>query len=152
MILNYEWGRPLQLRDGSKENLIYTTTLNKLPAQSGIYIFGRRYGSGFEALYVGQATNIRSRVKTQFNNVRLMQHLRNAKAGKRVVLAGSFHAKPGQKLKKCMDLAELALIRHFLSEGHDLVNKHGVLLRRHEVESSGPYPKRYFPRTVYLQR
>lgn len=91
-------------------------------------------------------------MKTQFNNVRLMQHLRNAKAGKRVVLAGSFRAKPGQKLKKCMDLAELALIRHFLSEGHDLVNKHGVLLRRHEVESSGPYPKRYFPRTVYLQR
>lgn len=40
MILNYEWGRPLQLRDGAKENLIYTTTLNKLPAQSGIYIFG----------------------------------------------------------------------------------------------------------------
>lgn len=152
MILKYEWGRPLQLRDGSKENLIYTTTLTKLSQASGIFIFGRRYGHGFEALYVGQATSIRGRVKSQFNNLRLMQHLRNAKAGKRIVLMGTFRAKPGQKLKKCMDLAELALIRHFLSEGHDLVNKQGVRLRRHEVESSGPYPKRYFPRIIHLQR
>ena len=152
MILNYEWGRPLLLRDGSKDNLIYTTTIEKLPTASGIYVFGRRYGRSFEALYVGQATNIRGRVNSQFNNLRLMQHLRNAKTGKRIVLTGRFHAKPGQKLKKCMDLAELALIRHFLSEGNDLVNKQGVRLRRHEVESSGPYPKRYFPRTIYLQR
>jgi hypothetical protein len=152
MILNYEWGRPLVLRDASKLNLIYTTAIDKLPDASGIYIFGRRYGKSFEALYVGQATNIRGRVRGQFNNLRLMQHLRNAKTGKRIVLAGRFYAKPGQKLKKSMDLAELALIRHFLSEGHDLVNKQGVRLRRHEVESSGAYPKRYFPRTIYLQR
>ena len=152
MILKYEFGRPLLLRDATKDNLIYSTNIEKLPHASGIYIFGRRFGKSFEALYVGQATNIRGRVKGQFNNLRLMQHLRNAKTGKRIVIAGRFHAKPGQKLKKCMDLAELALIRHFLSEGHDLVNKQGVRLRRHEVESNGPYPKRYFPRTIYLQR
>jgi hypothetical protein len=152
MILGIEWSRPLQLRDGSRENLIYTATLDKIPEVAGIYIFGRRYAKNFEALYIGQATNIRGRVKGQFNNLKLMQHLKNARNGKRIVLAGHFKAKPGQKLKKCLDLAELAVIRHFLSEGHDLVNKQGVRLRGHEVESTGNHPKRYFPRSIYLQR
>ncbi len=139
MILSIEWSRPLQLRDGSKENLIYNSTpatIDKLPEVAGIYIFGRRYAQKFEALYVGQATHIRGRVESQFNNLRLMQHLKNARSGKRIVLAGHFKAKPGQKLKKCLDLAELALIRHFLSEGHDLVNKQGIRLRGHEVRST----------------
>jgi len=152
MILSIEWSRPLVLRDGSKDNLIYTAAVDKLPAAPGIYIFGRRFAKTFEALYVGQATGIRGRVEIQFNNLRLMQHLKKARTGKRIVLAGHFKAKPGQHLKKCLDLAELALIRHFLSEGHDLVNKQGVTLRGHEVQSSGKYPKRYFPRTINLQR
>jgi hypothetical protein len=155
MILSIEWSRPLQLRDGSRENLIYMAkpaTLDKIPELPGIYIFGRRYARNFEALYVGQATHIRGRVESQFNNLRLMQHLKNARSGKRIVLAGRFKAKPGQKLKKCLDLAELALIRHFLSEGHDLVNKQGIRLRGHEVQSTGNHPKRYFPRSILLQR
>jgi hypothetical protein len=153
MILAVEWTRPVQLKDATKQNLIYSLALEKLPNVPGVYVFGRKFGSNFEALYVGKATNrLRGRVKGQLNNLRLMQHLRNAKAGKRIVLAGKFNAKPGQVADKCIALAERALIRYFLSEGHDLVNKQGVRLRRHEIVSSGKYPKRYFSSTIFLEK
>lgn len=151
MILHLEWTRALPLRDGRKQNMIYTIAIDRLPKLPGVYIFGRRYGKKFEALYVGKANQIRARIRSQFNNLRLMQHLKNAKSGKRVILAGHFKAKPGQAEGKCLALIERALIRHFLSEGHDLVNKQGVRLRRHEIESAGKHPKRFFPSPIYLE-
>ncbi len=152
MKLHVEWGRPIQLKDASKDNMIYGLDLGRVSAGAGIYIFGRRWGSQFEALYVGKAGNIRGRVKGHLNNLRLMQHLRNAKTGKRIVLAGRLVTKRGQRLPKCLALTERALIRYFLSEGHDLVNKQGTRLRRHELESSGQHPKRFFPNAIYLEK
>jgi hypothetical protein len=49
-------------------------------------------------------------------------------------------------------LTERTLIRYFLSEGHDLVDKQGTRLRRHEIESSDQHPKLFFPKEMYLQR
>ena len=140
------------LRDGKKENLIYTVDLAKLPSAAGVYIFGRRWGRDFEALYVGKAERIRGRVKTQTNNLRLMQHMKNAKGGTRIVLAGRIMTKPGQQLAKSLLLIERALIRYFLSEGHDLVNKQGTRLRRHEIISDGKHPKRFFPREMFVEK
>ena len=88
MKLYVEWSRPIQLKDASKENMIYGIDLSKVNAGTGVYIFGRRWGSQFESLYVGKARNVRSRVKGHLNNLRLMQHLRNARTGKRIVLSG----------------------------------------------------------------
>jgi hypothetical protein len=152
MNLQIEWSRPLLLKDGAKENLIYTFDPAKIPDAAGVYVFGRRWGGNFEALYVGKATRIRGRVKGQLNNLRLMQHLRNAKTGKRILLAGKMVGRPGQRLEKSMLLIEKALIRYFLSEGHDLVNKQGTRLRRHEIASSGKHPKRLIPSPMYLER
>lgn len=147
-----EWTRPISLRDATRQNLIYSVALDKVPARAGVYVFGRRWGGQFEALYIGKANDIRSRVKGQLNNLRLMQHLKNAKAGRRVVLAGCLDTKSGQQLKKCLPLVERVLIRYFLSEGHDLVNRQGTRLRRHELTSSGKYPKRFIPSTMYIER
>ena len=152
MKLHVEWSRPIQLKDASKDNMIYGLDPGRVTAGSGVYIFGRRWGSQFEALYVGKAGNIRSRVMGHLNNLRLMQHLRNAKTGKRIVLAGRLVTKRGQRLTKCLALTERALIRYFLSEGHDLVNRQGTRLRRHELESSGQHPKRFFPKEMYLEK
>jgi hypothetical protein len=134
MKLRLEWSKPISLRDGSKENLLYTCDHKKLPRVAGIYVFGRRYGRQIEALYVGKAESIHGRIRSQFKNLPLMMHLHNAKSGKRVLLFGRFLAKPGQKPGKCLTLLERALIRHFLSEAHDLVNVQGAKLRRHECK------------------
>jgi hypothetical protein len=147
-----EWSRPVQLLDGRRQNLIYIVDLKKLPQVPGLYVLGRQYGHQFEALYVGKAVGIRGRVKNQLNNLRLMQHLRNAKSGKRVVIPGRILTKPGQQLEKTLITTERALIRHFLSTGDDLVNKQGTRLRRHEVYSSGKHPKKLIPRVMYLDR
>jgi hypothetical protein len=150
--LTVEWSRLVPLKDGAGQNMIYTVDLGKLQTSSGLYIFGRRYGKQFEALYVGKVTRIRGRVKGQLNNLRLMQHLKNAKAGRRFVLCCRLVAKPGQQMEKCLLLIERALIRHFLSEGHDLVNKQGARLLRHEINSSGRNPKRLIPKLMYVER
>src|SRR5688572_9537814 len=98
MNLHVEWGRPIQLKNASRNSVGYDLDLRKITNQAGVYIFGRRYGSQLEALYVGKAGNIQSRVKGHLNNLRLMQHLRDAKTGQRIVLAGSLVTKRGQKL------------------------------------------------------
>ena len=152
MKISVEWGRPLLLHDGSKQNLIYVVDVAKVPDNPGVYVFARRWGKSIEALYVGKAANIRGRVKGQLNNLRLMQHLKQAKAGKRVLLFATALAKPGQKIDKVISLLERALIRHFLSGGHDLVNIQGVRIRRHEVNSDGHQPKRFIPRRMFLER
>lgn len=152
MKIHIEWHRPIILKDATKDNMIYNLNVSKVPKTAGVYIFGRRWGSQFEALYVGKANNMHGRMKGHLNNLRLMQHLRNAKTGKRLLLAGKLVTKPGQKLQKCLILTERAFIRHFLSEGHDLVNKQGTRLRRHEVESSGKHPKRFFPGKIHVEK
>ena len=81
-----------------------------------------------------------------------MQHVKGAKAGKKLVLAATVVTKPGQRLAKVLDLTERAFIRHFLSEGDNLVNKQGVHIRGHEFESVGKHPKRFIPRLTYLER
>jgi hypothetical protein len=99
MKLHVEWDKPVVLKDARRENLIYKVDLAKLPTAAGIYIFGRRWGhSQFEALYVGKAGDLRGRIKGHFNNLRLMQHLQNAKSGKRLILAGRIVTLRGQRL------------------------------------------------------
>ncbi len=150
MKLKLEWARPISLKNGSQENLIYTCDYKKLPQKAGIYVFGRRYGTNIEALYVGKAESLQGRVRGQFKNLPLMLHLQNAKNGRRILLVGRFIPKPGQKKEKCLDLLERALIRHFLSEAHDLVNIQGAKLRRHEITSLGA--KRAVPEVMFVDR
>lgn len=151
MKLHVEWGKPIALKR-SRDSFGYTFDFSRVTDYPGVYIFGRQWGSGFEALYVGKAANVQHRVKTHLNNLRLMQHLHEAKTGKRILLVGELLTKPGQQVNSALALAEKALIRYFLSEGHDLVNKQGTRIRRHHLESTGQHPKRFFPSLMYLER
>ncbi len=149
MLLKLDWNRSVPLSDAAAQGLIYTFTHSKVVSQPGIYIFGRQHGTTFEALYVGKAANLQARTKTQLTNLKLMVHLKKAKTGKRVVLTGVFKAKSGQQAARCLPILERALIRHFLSEGHDLVNKQGTRLLRHEITTSG---SSYVPQLIFVDR
>jgi len=152
MKLQIEWSRPMQLEDAHEDGMIYDLDLQKIAkGTAGVYIFGRLWNAEFEALYVGQAGKIRGRLKNHLNDLRLMRHLQQAKTGKRLVLVGRINIK-GPKLNRCLRVAELALIRHFLSEGHHLANTQGVQIWQHEIWSSGQHPKRFFPKTIYLEK
>lgn len=151
MKLALEWTHSISLRKARQDaNLIYTFDHTKLPHASGVYVFGRRFGRKIEALYVGKANKLHWRVKDQLKNLPLMMHLKNAKIGKRVVFTGRFRPKPGQREEKCLPLLERALIRYFLSEGHDLVNKQGRRLKNHEITSTKP--SRLVPPLMFVDR
>lgn len=153
MKLFLEWGRAVPLRDGSKQNLIYLPDLAKLPTAPGVYVFGRRQkNGGFEALYVGRASNVQRRVWGHRKNLPLMMHLKNAKQGSRVVRVGVLKPRPGQNAAKCLGIIEKALIRYFLSEGHDLVNIVGARLQRHEITSDGRHPNQFIPKLMFVDR
>lgn len=152
MRLSIEWSRPLPMHRGRGGSLIYSLDLDQIERVAGVYIFARKWGKSYEALYVGQSTNLRGRMKGHLNNLRLMRHLENAKTGRRVVILGYPQTKPGQQLPKVLKTLERVFIRHFLAEGHDLVNKQGVRIRRHEVESTGRVPKAFIPSLMYLEK
>lgn len=153
MKLYLEWRSPMTLKDGSAENLIYTFDRDRLPKVPGVYIFGRvQKNGGFEALYVGKADNLQGRVWGQRKNLPLMMHLKNTAKGERRVRVGVFKARPGQSSTKCLRIIERALIRYFLSEGHDLVNKAGTRLQRHEIASDGKHPYQFIPRVMFVDK
>lgn len=150
MDLNVEWLPPVPLVDGTKQRLIYTCDLEKLPIKGGVYVFARRFGQQVEALYVGRAESIRRRIKSQLKNLPLMKHVEGARIGRRVLFVGEFKPKPGQKARTCLPVIERALIRYFLTERHDLVNVHGAKLRQHTITSAGS--RRMVPKTMFIDR
>jgi len=150
MELELNWQSELLLRYSVTDDN-YAVDLNKISESPGIYIFGRRNRNRFEALYVGKANNIRKRIKTQLNNHKLISHIWGAKTGPRVLMIGEIITKQGQKLDSCLHLAELTLIRHFIAEGHNLVNFHGTNFKYHELLSTGKHSRNDFPKRVRLQ-
>jgi hypothetical protein len=148
--IKLEWLTQIPLGDGSRENLIYSVERSKLPDLPGVYVFGRLFGKNFEALYVGKAISIRSRLNSQFKNLPLMMHIKKSPRGTKVVLIGCHPPSPGTNPGRRIILAERALIRHFLAEGHDLVNKQGTRLRQHEIRSIGA--ARFIPAVMYLDK
>jgi len=44
MKISVEWERPLPLRDGSKQNLIYTVEYTRIAESPSVYVFGRNGG------------------------------------------------------------------------------------------------------------
>jgi hypothetical protein len=140
MELNVSWHPPLSLT--RCEEQIYTIDLDSIPEGPGVYVFMRVFGRNRYPLYVGKAENLRRRIRTQLDAVKLMKGIERAHGGARQVAFAVFSPKKGQQMRKCLLLIERALIRHFLSEGRELLNKQGTRLANHAVISDVPPPKR----------
>lgn len=152
MKLQIEWQRPVPLKRVRSGVGIYEVDLDKFPREPGIYIFARKWSTSYEALYVGKSKRIRGRIRGHMNNLKLMQHIHEAKTGKRVVLYGKPITKPGQKMDKILSTLEKALIKHFLLQGHDIVNSQGTSVRRHVITSTGRLPRAFIPSNMFIER
>jgi hypothetical protein len=150
MDLHLVWLKPISLT-WSKRTEQYELDSSEIPETAGVYIFGRGHGEAVEALYVGLAANLRYRIRQQLNNHRLMRHLERAKTGVRGVVVAEWRARPGQTPKRCLQLIEQSLIRHFVLKGHDLVNKNGASLRQHRITSKGRL-RGILPHRLYLDK
>ncbi|HXB63106.1 MAG TPA: hypothetical protein VNU94_09690 [Acidobacteriaceae bacterium] len=152
MKIYLEWQKQVQLKSIGSSSAGYQVNFDLLPPVAGVYLFGRIFDGKLEVLYVGQAANLKSRIKGQLNNLRLMNHIKNAKNGKKVLVIGILDFPPGPKNpKKSLDIAEKSLIRHYLSEGHDISNKMGVKFRTHRIESFGTFGKKNIPGVLHLE-
>jgi len=154
MEIEIQWNKPIPFKKVNKGASIYDIDLEKVPDKKGIYVLARRYNRTYYALYVGESTvrTIRGRIRKHLNNLKLMRHLESAKSGERVLITGIPFPKGGQNSIKIIKIMEQAFIRHFMSEGHDLVNSKGTRIRYHEINSKGRIPKKFIPSSIYLER
>ncbi len=154
MKIALKWEKPLRLKDGSRLNQIYLCSgLDDLPKKPGVYVFARKFGNNIAPLYVGQASKLRGRIEGQFNNLRLMMGIKNAPAGKRILLAARLYLKRGQQMSKVLDIVESALIKNALAQGHDLLNQQGTKTKVHVIRSEGNSSSRQVaPLTMLAER
>jgi len=152
MNLSLKWHRSLKLLTATNKNQIYTIDLNCVPEKPGIYIFFRVHGKKHEALYVGKAENLFQRVSGEFNNLKLMKGIENATNGTKGIIFAEYIPKPGQQLKKSLHAIEKTLIRHYLSEGHDLFNIKGTKLQKDSLTSDRDELRKFIPQVIYRQK
>lgn len=151
MDISIKWIKPTMLGDGKKDRRIYTCDLEKIPDAPGIYVFCRKHGDNIEALYVGQAGNIRKRIEQQLNSVELMMGLKQSELGSRLILVGVLETKSGQQQDKVLNIVEDAYIRHALGLGHALLNRNGTKpIPVHKIEGNGSrdYRGPFLPKMV----
>ena len=149
MDLNLEWGKPLPLV--MKASDLYWADAEKIPNAPGIYVFYREFGDSTEALYVGQAGSLKSRIKQQLNAHRLMNGIEHASNGSRFIAIGELKRRPGQQVKTCLNFIEHALIRYYLARGDELLNKQGTRIRKHTLTSERTTAQNLIPKVLIFE-
>jgi hypothetical protein len=138
MKLEIKWYKPLKLKDGSIDSLIYKVDgLDEWIGCAGVYMFCRKYGDNICPLYIGKAESLGARIKQHLNSIKLMKGIENSQNGGKVLIFGELLIKSGQEKKKSITLIEKALIEHALSEGFELLNIQGTKTPTHSIEFSG---------------
>ncbi len=66
-----------------------------------------------------------------------MMGIKNARAGRRILLVARLNLKRGQQMSKVLDIVESALIKNALAQGHDLLNQQGTKTKVHVITSKG---------------
>lgn len=145
MKLNLKWHKSIEIG-----RYPYKFTLEDIPKVAGIYIFLRVHGSTMEALYVGKANNLRTRIKQQMNNLSLMHGIKSAQNGTRRLVYAEFSPRPGQQRSKAIPICEQTLIRYYLAQGHNLLNIQGVKLKFHELDSTRIDLKKFLPTSTKM--
>lgn len=149
MDLRVTWHKPVKLRKSRPgSTYIYELDLDNVPDKPGVYIFMRKFGNNLNPLYVGKAQNLKTRIGQQLVALKLMKGLENAEIGSRALVFGEFLARPGQSEDRCLLLIEKALIRHFLSEGHDLLNKVGTRIATKHSLTSQKVVRHFLPHRI----
>jgi hypothetical protein len=137
MNIDAVWHRPINLSDGTKENLIFTIR-EELPESPGCYFFFNTHGNSDSILYIGRATRLNSRVWQQFTtNTRLMISIKKSKNGTKRLAYCTVKLKPGQKVAVVLELLERALIKHAFTAGHELLNIQGKNIAYHRISFVG---------------
>ena len=136
MKITVTWNAPIPL-PGEARDLCDSFDFDILPDEAGVYLFGRRFRAKLSVVYVGKTRVLRTRIRQQLNNNRLMRALDDAPNGERVLVYGTFNGKRGARIDQWLNTVEEALIAHFTEKEHELINKVGTRLEYDEIEFEG---------------
>lgn len=137
MNIKATWSGEIFLKPDKKGNLIFEYPESELTDKPGCYVFYNRLRKRCNILYVGKASNIKRRLGTQFNTVKLMNCIKKSGRGNKILMYCTIKLKGGQRLEKTLATLEKNLIKYAFSEGHELLNKHGAKIHFHEIKFSG---------------
>lgn len=149
MRIELEWVGPIRLKEQKTAGYSFETIEDQLETRPAIYVFARQFGKSYSPIYIGQAANAWSRLRTQFNNLKLMERVKhwNPKDptdpalkinGARVLFIGYLtQPKTATRTGAALKIAERALIEHALTEGHAIVNIQMTKSKYDEITSYG---------------
>jgi len=152
--IEMKWRKPIPLRSGARQGMIYTFEESLLPKpnKAGIYVFARMVHEYVIPLYIGQGGDLKQRIQQQFNNLKLMKGIEKAPPGKRRLMIARVKLRPGQNQDSVLKVAEKACIESALSQGFELLNKQGVKEKVHSIVSHYRYANfRPFPKVMKLK-
>ena len=89
------WHNPLELRESRDTRYIYECDLEALNVWPGLYIFARTHGESIEPIYIGETENLRRRIEQHLASVPLMNGLKYARTGRRVLMVGELETRRG---------------------------------------------------------
>ncbi|MDE3058491.1 MAG: GIY-YIG nuclease family protein [Bacteroidota bacterium] len=144
MQIKANWKKPIELRNGRNENLIYQISFDEIPYYGGCYAFYNKWGNSITILYIGKADNIHRRVEQQFNNLKLMMGIKNAINGNKFLMFCQIQGKNGTMgYKKNVKKLERQLIKYATLEGHDLLNQKGTKIKYQQIHFKGNRDSEY---------
>lgn len=142
---------------------VYSIEVERIPSEPGVYVYLRAHGRATEALYVGQTDCLRRRI-TQYRDSqfghgkgglrdrKVMEAVRLADSGPRWLVIGLVQTKQGQQLDRVLDTTETALIRHFLSLGHSLINTQGTRIETDVIRSDRSFFRKLIPMEITAEK
>jgi excinuclease UvrABC nuclease subunit len=128
-------------------------TFDEIEAGSGVYVFARVFNGIATPIYIGEATNIRSRIHQHTErNVRLMNGIKTSGKGKKVDLYCTVRTNSTQRRDAMLAILQRGLIEHALSAGHDLLNVQLTKLSAHTVQFTGNrLSEQLAPRKMFIR-
>lgn len=136
MKIHATWQKPQTLFKTKNGNFIYETNLENFPKVPSCYMIYNQHGNASrKILYIGQALNLKSRIKYQLNNLELMNEiLKSVTGSKRIIFCIiQFKSKQSNDKKKVMNILENNLIKIAILNNHPLLNKQGKKLTDGEI-------------------
>src|SRR5271167_5251904 len=111
MQIKIEWQRPIQLTLNNKIIVDADDLPIEIEGGAGVYFFARWYGERKDPFYIGQSTDIRSRLKQHLKSKIIADVLRaievpniELKKGVRYFHYGYFRARGPQKAGPCLGI------------------------------------------------
>jgi hypothetical protein len=155
MAITLKWHNPISLKDGEPDGLIFKIpNMSDFDGISGVYMFCRIYGNDLVPLYIGKSKNIGTRLTQHIKqSVHLLQSIKNATNGKKVVVIGEFKSKKGQPIIETIKKLEKYLIETAQINGYMLFNSKGTKFPTDTIEFIGyQKAKKVFGKSLLIKK